>query len=189
LLARPQGQRAIAGGPNLLRRLEVSCRSPVPDEDEEIVEKTSLSEREKASLVALARRLADQAARSGQVDPTNGDLPAGDFSTEGVLARVMALEQRLADASRTWSGNLNTVLFAVERLERTCNALQGHYDAVRDSVQEVDRKAAEHQIEAKAAAIEFADRTAAEMKAVLDRVNSLVSDVVAIYGPGSSRRA
>jgi hypothetical protein len=147
------------------------------------VEKSLLTDRDKASLVVLARRVAEQGARSGRAELTNGDLPAGDFSNEGVLARVTGLEERIADASRTWSGNLNTVLFAVERLERTCNALQGHFDAVRDAVQEVHRKAEDHQMEVKAAAVEFADRTAAEMKAVLERVNSLVSDVVAIYAP------
>jgi uncharacterized coiled-coil protein SlyX len=153
------------------------------------VEKVSLTDRDKASLVALARRLADQTARSGEVEPTNGDLPAGDFSTEGVLARVMAFEQRLADASRTWSGNLNTVLFAVERLERTCDALQGHYDALREAVKEVEENAAEHQVESTAAVTEFAEKTAAEMKAVLERLDFVVSDIVAVYAPGSSRRA
>jgi len=133
---------------------------------------------EKDTLTSFARRLVNASSRARAAQNAVGQNTAAVDGLSGASTadRVAALEEQFKASFREWSTNLNTVLFAVERLERCCQKLDGEIAGLRGIVDGAEKALDRERRDVTSSAISFAESVAAQVTSVLDRLDGIVDD-------------
>lgn len=144
--------------------------------EEQVMTEITLTNHEKATLATYARQLAEKGRSMPEASTLAGSADKIDgFSNEALHKKMAQLEERLEISLKKEQRVQNTILAALERIERVLSQHEGELSKTEQMLISNDEKAERHAAELKNAAVEVIQQSSNDMKVLIERVERLIN--------------
>jgi uncharacterized protein Yka (UPF0111/DUF47 family) len=136
-----------------------------------------LTSSEKASLSDLARKLVEKSERRAvEIAQSQGKVSEIDYFTkDGQLQRMIELEKKIDSMQSEWARNLNSIMFAVERLEARVSRIDGELEGLHEKEEKLEKSVELHKNNLIDSASAFAEEAARKLEEAIDKVDTFLS--------------